>query len=1095
MTVVETYPAQFFQRNLYLGSQAYPTDPSADLAFAFAISGDLDTALLRRCMHAAAAASPGLRTRFEVRSGRLVALVDDQVPAVVVVETADPVRAGVSALSAALDAGPLDPGGPDLAEVSLYVGPSTSCLTMRAAHLVGDALSFATVLGCVAELYAAPPERWPSIVTPLADHPGSTPAVPVLRRGKDAYREALRNHDAFSHTTLSRRDGDRIAGTHHELVVDGRRAQRLAASPVAQTFGVPTAFFTAYAATLQQLAGTKQVTLGVPVANRARVAARAVGSYVNTLALPVTIDRRDTWMTVAARVQAGTRLLMANQGLDLLGDDADVLDGRAVRLDNAVTFYDQPLGLSLPGLTVEPVPVPRTCVQYPLVVTVEDRGEAGFTVRTAVASHLAGAAPAALLDHTLQALVDDPSGPVVGPSVFVSQWERPAHTTQVRPPDGGPPGPVPAQVPSAQVPSAPGLEAHDPASPYRDVVERIWAVAARTPDAPALVATTPDVPPPEVPPPDVEQLGVPADDGCATMTYGGLVARAGAVARGLDAAKATKAVVMAVPKSLDAVVTVLGVLASGRAYVPVDPTGPPGRLRSVLTQVADGFGGPPTVVTATGEPLAGSPALGVADLATQGAVPADLAGADLGLPCPSYDPHALAYVIFTSGSTGAPKGVMVERHAIVDLLDATDAHFRFDQPPAEVWCLFHSLVFDFSVWEVFGALAHGHTLVVPTPEQVANPEAFVTVAAAHQVTVLNQTPSAFRRLRTTLVRTGQDLPHVRWVVFGGEALYPPDVSAWLDAGLHAATFVNMYGITETTVHTTVHQVRQADLARPRTSVIGQPLPGWGAVVVDELGRRCPPGIPGELLVTGLGVARGYLGRPDLTGDRFRWVVGDDGPVRAYRSGDRVCWDGDDLVYHGRVDDQLQLRGFRVEPGDVAAGLESTGTVHAAVVRAVRPDGREPFLAAWVVPKDGTDAQQVRAAAAQVLPDYMVPARIVLVDHIPTTVNGKPDLDALTVPTQPAAVPSGLSAAAQVAGVWEQVIGAGPVGVHDRFMDVGGTSMHVMEVHEALARRFDADWLTLVDLFTHPTAQQLADHIESHQAAAQAQTVAAGKDMS
>ncbi len=1030
---MQTYPALFSQRNLYLRYQAFPADSSADLAFAFRITGGADWERLLRCIHEVMTASPGLRTHFEVVDGQLVAVVDSQVPVLGTVtdtDVADPVPLAVASLEQSLDAGPLDPGAPSLVEVSLFVGTEAACLTLRCSHAVGDAISFVTVLDCIGRLYGAPEHHWPSILEPLRQHPGSTPTVPVLRRGKDAYATLLEPVDTFGHSALSARlEAGRLTGAHRLLRVDGSRAQCLRQSEVAQSFGAPTAFFTAYAATLQRLSGTRSVVLGVPVANRSRPAARAVGSYINTLPMPLTIDRSRTWLDVAAAVQAGTRLLMANQGLDLLGADGDLVAGRRPdRIDNSVTFYDRRFALSLPGLTTELVPVRRSLVQYPLIVTVEDRAEDGFLVDVGAASHLEAASPVDLLDEALDDLVARPSGPVVGPSVVVSEWEAPRPVTAAT--DGT----------------------------YSDVIERIRTVAAARPDARALVD---------------------ASAGATGLSYSQLVRRFDEVAAGLDDVEATCGVIMAVPKGIDAVVTVLGILASGRAYVPVDPAGPTDRLRSVLQQVAESFQTPPTVVTATGAALAGSASLSVAEVASRGR------GATAQARPRSYDPHDLAYLIFTSGSTGVPKGVMIERHSIVDLLDGTDVHFRFDPASPQVWCLFHSLTFDFSVWETFGALAHGHTLVVPGPDDVANPESFVALLADHQVTVLNQTPSAFRRLRAVLIRTGVRLPQVRWVVFGGEALYPSDVSAWIDAGLGEPAFVNMYGITETTVHVTYRQMTQADLAQPQTSAIGRPLPGWGAVVVDAFGRECPDGIPGELLVTGHGLARGYLGRHDLTGERFCWLHGGDGPVRAYRSGDGVSRGADGLVYHGRIDNQVQLRGFRIELGDVAAGLEATTLVQAAVVRVVESDGREPFLAAWVVPTEaGAGVSDVRQAAARVLPAYMLPSRIVFVDSIPTTPNGKTDVAALTLPPLESgtveAAP-GTETAVQIAALWEQVIGSGPVGVRDRFMEVGGTSMHVMEIHDLLTRQLDADWLTLVDLFTHPTPQDLADYITSRRA--------------
>ncbi|MGW0374201.1 amino acid adenylation domain-containing protein, partial [Streptomyces coeruleorubidus] len=432
------------------------------------------------------------------------------------------------------------------------------------------------------------------------------------------------------------------------------------------------------------------------------------------------------------------------------------------------------------------------------------------------------------------------------------------------------------------------------------------------------------------------------------LSYGELNARANRLARHLRGLGVGPDVLVALclPRSEHLVVAVLAVLKAGGAYVPVDPASPADRLAHILTDSA------PRVLIRDGALPDGLavPSIPVVDVradADQWAARAadDLAPADL-------TPAAMAYVIYTSGSTGVPKGVVVEHRNVVRLFTSTDDWFRFGE--RDVWTLFHSFAFDFSVWEMWGALLHGGRLVVVPQAVTRSPQDFYGLLCEAGVTVLNQTPSAFRQL---IAAQGEDArPHaLRTVIFGGEALEVASLKPWLRRPVNKSTqLVNMYGITETTVHVTYHQLTGADLDRP-VSPIGRRIPDLRTYVLDPHGRPAPIGVVGELYVGGEGVARGYLNRPELTAERFLDDPFREEPgARMYRSGDLARWlpDGS-LEYLGRNDDQVKIRGFRVELGEIEARLAEHPAVQDARVLVRGYGDQDQRLVAYVVPSPET----------------------------------------------------------------------------------------------------------------------------------------------
>ncbi len=546
----------------------------------------------------------------------------------------------------------------------------------------------------------------------------------------------------------------------------------------------------------------------------------------------------------------------------------------------------------------------------------------------------------------------------------------------------------------------------------------------------------------------------------ASLTYAQLEARANQLAHVLVRRGVGPEVVVAVEmeRSLDLVVAMLAVMKAGGAYLPLDPSYPADRREFMLQDC--------------------KAAVVINDRFLADAAP-DVSAAPSTPPAVRVDPSNLAYIIYTSGSTGKPKGVLITHDRVVRLMTSTEAWFHFDE--RDVWTFFHSYAFDFSVWEIWGALMYGGCVVIVPDQARKSPDELLALLAAEKVTVLNQIPSAFRHLIAAATRTPTPPPlALRYVIFGGEALELRSLVPWFERYPTAPRLVNMYGITETTVHVTYRVIDPAECREPKGSPIGIPIPDLEMYVLDAKLNKVGTGAEGEIYVGGAGLARGYHDRPALSAERFipDPFSGRSGD-RLYKTGDvaRVLTDGS-FEYLGRNDAQVKIRGHRIETGEIGSILATHPAVREAAVVARDVGDGDRRLVAYVSMTSETASDVLREFLAARLPGYMVPSAFVTLAALPITASGKIDFKSLPAPDWDAlAQRAHYQAPATederiIAALWSKLIGVERIGREDRFFELGGHSLLAAQV----AARLSSDYGVSVPVrlfLTSPTVAEAA----------------------
>jgi amino acid adenylation domain-containing protein len=503
------------------------------------------------------------------------------------------------------------------------------------------------------------------------------------------------------------------------------------------------------------------------------------------------------------------------------------------------------------------------------------------------------------------------------------------------------------------------------------------------------------------------------------------------------------------------VVVMLGVMKTGAAYVPIDPEYPEGRIKFIEED---------------------SKCVAVIDqelLEVFFAVSANIATV---APKREIRPENLAYVIYTSGTSGTPKGVMVEHGNLVSLLSALDEHFECTSD--DVWTAAHSYCFDFSIWEIFGALSYGARLIIPEKSVVQDTFMFQELIRTEGVTILNQTPTAFYML-TEVVQALDPVPvfdKLRYLILGGEAVIPVKLKQW-KTKYPALKIMNMYGPTEITVVATIRQltIKDMDFAE---SPIGQPLYTLGAYLFDSNMRLVPRGVAGEIYLAGAGVTRGYLNREDLTAQRYLTNPYNQ-QQRLYRTGDiAVLAENGDLLYKGRSDDQVKIRGFRIELGEIQNALLSVDQIQDCIVLLKEVPGLGKQLVAYILTQAVEGVDTLRSYLREMLPAYMIPSFIIPVERFEMTSSGKIDTKRLPEPDLANAIHQEkyeapeTEAESQLKAIWEKIFEDRTIGVNDNFFDLGGNSLLLVKLHTAIKREFPQG-IKVSALFSNPTIRKQA----------------------
>ncbi|MFF4404870.1 amino acid adenylation domain-containing protein [Streptomyces sp. NPDC001404] len=925
-------------------------------------------------------------------------------------------------------------------------------------HIACDAWSVRIVASELSQVYTAFVQGVPDGLAPLAVQYADFAAWqqqrlsgPALERQLAHWREALAGALPAELPTDRPRPATRdssgadVPFRFPEGLSD--RVRRLAAAHGTTPF---TVLLTAFQALVSRWTGQPDVSVGTVVSGRHRPELQQIVGYgINTLVLRAAWDGDPGFAELLDRSKAAVLDAFDHQEVpfarlvDELQPERDM--SRTPLHQVAFTMHEQRLdAFALPGLTVGQYRREDAVAKYDLTLQIEEGADGSFGGALNYATALFDRETAGRMVRHLLRLLD---GATAAPDRPVSRL------------------PLLDDAEYAVVTGA--LDGHRPGAPVDRCVHQVFEEqAAATPDAVAVTA------------------------GGASLTYRQVNERANRLAhhlRGLGAGPEAL-VGLCLQRGIELLPALLGILKSGAGYLPLDPANPADRLGYVIADA----GARIVVASAATAAVLDGVHDGELVLLDGEEDAARIAARPASDPAPLAGPDATIYVIYTSGSTGRPKGVVLSHGNVLRLMTTAHEHYGFGA--GDVWTMFHSYAFDVSVFEMWGALLHGGRLVVVPQDVTRSPSDFLDLLVGQQVTVLSQTPTAFRSL---VAAAGAGDPRIdelalRAVVFAGEKLEVPELRPWLDrVGPHGPDLVNMYGITETTVHTTYYRIEEEDFAPLAGNRVGYPLSDLSVYLLDAAGNPVPVGVPGEIHVGGPGVARGYLNRPELTAERFVPNPFAQDGSRLYRSGDAARRRADgSLEFIGRIDNQVKIRGYRIELGEIANALLQHPAVAEAVVRVREDRPGDKQLVGYLVAAPGEalpPAGELRALLRRTLPEYMLPAAFVPLDRIPLTVNGKLDHRALPVPDTAALRGTGAGTAPRtpdeerIAAVWSQVLGAGQVGVEDSFFDLGGDSIRAIAlVGEMRAAGYD---VAVRDVFDFRTVAQLAESVTGRPALA------------
>jgi amino acid adenylation domain-containing protein len=1066
-----SFPLSFAQQRLWFLDQLVPNNSFYNIPVALRLKGRLDVESLQRTFDEIVRRHESLRTRFGSVEGRPVQIISSEQEMnlkLVDLSSFSSAEREQKALRLASEEAnrPFNLAeGPLLRVTLLKIEEQEHIAVLVMHHIVSDGWSMGVLVNEIAALYEAfstgSPSPLPELKIQYADFAcwqrewlqGETLAnqlsywkkqlsdITPFELPTDRPRPSMKSYKGASQTiTLSK-----------ELSEALKKLSRQEGATLFMTL------LAAFQVLLYRYTGQTDISTGSVIANRNRAEIEnLIGFFVNTLVMRADLSGDPDFKELLGQVKEVTLGAYAHQDIPFekiveeLQPERDT--SRAPLFQVMFQLQNTPAGeLELPGLTLSPLDIDIVTAKFDLSFSVMET-EHGLTCLMIYNTDLFNADTISrMLGHyesLLKSIIAEPEQKISRLSLLTEAERR-----------------------QLLVECNSRLLDY----PKDSCIHRLFEEQAeRNPDAIAVVF-------------ERQQL-----------TYRELNERANRLAHHLIEMGAGPEVLVGIclERSIEMVMGLLAILKSGAAYVPLDPSYPKERLAFIIEDARL-----PLLVTKQKliDSLPSHQARVVCIDSEKDAISARV----VENPKIEITPDNLAYVIYTSGSTGRPKGVLINHYNVVRLFESTRPWFNFDKN--DVWTLFHSYAFDFSVWEIWGALLYGGRLVVVPYWTSRSPEAFYDLLCCEQVTVLNQTPSAFRQLIRAEESLGatdlnhkdtkgtknsivlnQPLLNLRLVIFGGEALELRSLEPWFERhGDQRPRLVNMYGITETTVHVTYRPLTISDLAAAKGSVIGTAIPDLKIHILDQHLQPVPVGVAGEIHVGGMGLGRGYLNRSELTEERFIADPFSNEPnARLYKSGDlaRYLADGD-IEYIGRIDNQVKIRGFRIELGEIEAALaEHSGLRDSAVImREDRPGDRQ--LVAYLITKrePAPSISELRSFLKERLPEYMIPSVFVLLDHLPLTNNGKLDRRALPSPEQQrreiekthVAPTSQLEKL--LVEIWQEVLEIENIGIHDNFFELGGDSIKGAILINKLQERFK-EIIHVVVIFDNPNIADLAKYL-------------------
>ncbi|MEM7582518.1 MAG: amino acid adenylation domain-containing protein [Acidobacteriota bacterium] len=1058
-------PLSFAQRRLWFLAELEPDNAFYNIARAFTLDGPLDGAALAGAIQALLHRHWVLRTAFVVAGGtplQRVAPVPPQTLTTIDLTDLPESRREKAADRLALDAAvePFDLGQPPLLRARLLrLGAMRHRLILVVHHIAADGWSLGLLFDELSTLYTAARNRRPS---PLAPLPIQYLDYALLQRRQlreewlttalDQARMHLADTPAVLElpTDRPRPREQRFRGARCQRRLDGALKTGL------ETFGrrleasLFTTLLTGFTALLHHYSRQDDIVVGSPVANRTRPETeRLIGFFANTLVLRANHSGDPSFQTQAERVHHGVLDALSRQDLpferlvDALKPDRDL--GHAPLFQVLFVLQDAAGGtLTFPELEVTPEELDNGAAIFDLTLAIEDEPEGLRAVAQYNTDLFDGATVARLLRHyetLLLAAANDPERPL------------------------------------SRLAELPATAWHQSLVEWNDTVEETAAIplldlvlaqAIAEPDAAAVIA------------------------GDQQRSYAELVAHGASLARRLRqlGVGTEDRIGLYLERDLTLPETVLGVLAAGAAYVPLDPSYPRQRLELMVRDAGV------RVIVATADRISELEGLGAETLAVED-TPEVAANATAGcslvedaapiLTAAQAHPDQLAYVIYTSGSTGSPKGVALSHRALTNLI-----HWQLDASELDRGgrtLQFASLSFDVSFQEIFSTLGSGGTLVMVDDDERRDPQRLLACLAEAQVERIFMPSIALHHLAEAAVARSVSLGSLREIISAGEQLRTTEAVVRLAQGGAPATLANQYGPSETHV-VTGELLRGSPETWPALPAIGRPITGTSADLLSPELAPVPIGVPGELYLGGIALARGYVDQPGVTAQRF---VPDPFTARPggrlYRTGDLASWAADgSITFHGRADHQLKIRGFRIEPGEIEAALEQHPWVKTAVAVAREDTPGDRRLVAFWVPQGGTPSGEdsLGSYLRERLPEHLVPARFEAVDELPTTPSGKVDRRVLTQRSLSASERRGVTPRnaleRRVAAVWCDVLAVDGVGADDNFFDLGGHSLLLPRVQEGL-RQDPGIELPIVDLFRYPTVASLARRLDGDSEAA------------